>query len=76
MERFKSLHKIVDSPIFVECRRMGPFTDRIKDDGVVLDIMIHDIDIILNLIQSKVRQNPCIRGFGFFYKRRSCKCTA
>ena len=58
VERFngavQELHKIVDSPVFVECRRMGPFTDRIKDDGVVLDIMIHDIDIILNLIQSKV----------------------
>ena len=58
VERFngavQELHKIVDSPIFVECKRMGPFTDRIKDDGVVLDIMIHDIDIILNLIQSRV----------------------
>lgn len=58
VERFngavQELHKIVESPIFVECKRMGPFTDRIKDDGVVLDIMIHDIDIILNLIQSKV----------------------
>ncbi|MBT5470289.1 MAG: Gfo/Idh/MocA family oxidoreductase [Nitrospina sp.] len=58
VERFngavQELHKIVDSPIFVECKRMGPFTNRIKDDGVVLDIMIHDIDIILNLIQSKV----------------------
>ncbi|HIJ49879.1 MAG TPA: Gfo/Idh/MocA family oxidoreductase [Nitrospinae bacterium] len=58
VERFngavQELHKIVDSPIFVECKRMGPFTDRIKDDGVVLDIMIHDIDIILNLIKSKV----------------------
>ena len=58
VERFngavQELHKIVKSPIFVECKRMGPFTDRIKDDGVVLDIMIHDIDIILNLIQSKV----------------------
>ena len=56
VERFngavQELHKIVDSPIFVECKRMGPFTDRIKDDGVVLDIMIHDIDIILNLIKS------------------------
>ena len=58
VERFngavQELHKIVKSPIFVECKRMGPFTNRIKDDGVVLDIMIHDIDIILNLIQSKV----------------------
>lgn len=58
VERFngavQELHKIVDSPVFVECKRTGPFTDRIKDDGVVLDIMIHDIDIILNLIQSRV----------------------
>ncbi len=58
VERFngavQELHKIVESPIFVECKRMGPFTNRIKDDGVVLDIMIHDIDIILNLIHSKV----------------------
>ena len=58
VERFngavQELHKIVKSPIFVECKRMGPFSNRIKDDGVVLDIMIHDIDIILNLIKSKV----------------------
>ena len=58
VERFngavQELHKIVESPIFVECKRMGPFSNRIKDDGVVLDIMIHDIDIILNLIKSKV----------------------
>jgi predicted dehydrogenase len=58
VERFngavQELHKIVETPLFVECKRMGPFTERIKDDGVVLDIMIHDIDIILNLIKSKV----------------------
>ena len=58
VERFngavQELHKIVEAPIFVECKRMGPFSNRIKDDGVVLDIMIHDIDIILNLIKSKV----------------------
>ena len=58
VERFngavQEINKIVSDPIFVECRRMGPFTNRIKDDGVVLDIMIHDIDIVLNLIKSKV----------------------
>ncbi len=58
VERFngavQELHKIVETPLFVECKRMGPFTERIKDDGVILDIMIHDIDIILNLIKSKV----------------------
>ena len=60
VERFngavQELHKIVTYPIFVESRRMGPFAQRIRDDGVVLDIMIHDIDIVLNLINSKVME--------------------
>ena len=58
VERFngavQELFKIVKDPIYLECRRMGPFADRMKDDGVVLDIMIHDIDIVLSLIQSDV----------------------
>ncbi len=58
VERFngavQELTKIVHEPIFVECRRTSPFPERIRDDGVVLDIMIHDIDIVLNLIRSKV----------------------
>jgi predicted dehydrogenase len=58
VERFngavQELFKIVQNPIFVECRRMGPFASRMKDDGVVLDVMIHDIDIVLSLVQSEV----------------------
>jgi len=58
VERFngavQELHKLVDDPILVDCKRMGPFVERMKDDSVVMDIMIHDIDIILNLIDSKV----------------------
>jgi predicted dehydrogenase len=58
VERFngavQELHKLVEDPILVECKRMGPFVERMKDDSVVLDTMIHDIDIILNLIDSKV----------------------
>jgi len=58
IERFngavQELHKIVVDPVYVECKRMSSYTERIKDDGVVLDVMIHDIDIILNLIKSKV----------------------
>jgi predicted dehydrogenase len=72
VERFngavQELHKIVDAPIFVECRRMGPFTNRIKDDGVVLDMMIHDIDIILNLINSKV-VNTHVLGASVFSEK-------
>ena len=60
IERFngavQELHKIVVDPVYVEGKRMSSFTERIKDDGVVLDVMIHDIDIILNLIKSKVTE--------------------
>ncbi len=59
VERFNGavheLKKIVDSPLFVECRRLGPYDSRIQDDGVIMDLMIHDIDIILNLVNSRVK---------------------
>lgn len=59
VERFngavQELKKIVDNPLFIESRRLGPYDPRIQDDGVVMDLMIHDIDIILNLLNSKVR---------------------
>ncbi|MBI5183332.1 MAG: Gfo/Idh/MocA family oxidoreductase [Nitrospinae bacterium] len=58
VERFngavQELKKIVKDPILIESRRMGPFDSRIQDDGVVMDMMIHDIDIILNLVDSEV----------------------
>lgn len=58
VERFngavQELKKVVVDPIFIESRRLGPYDSRIKDDGVVLDLMIHDIDIILNLVESPV----------------------
>lgn len=60
VERFngavQELKKIVEQPIFIESRRLGPFEPRIKDEGVVLDLMIHDLDIILHLVNSKVIQ--------------------
>jgi predicted dehydrogenase len=60
IERFNAavqeMHKIVTEPIFIESKRMSPFPQRIQGDGVVLDIMIHDIDIVLNLVQSPVNK--------------------
>jgi predicted dehydrogenase len=59
VERFngavQELKNIVRDPILIECRRMGPFQSRVKDDGVVLDLMIHDLDIVLNLVGSRVQ---------------------
>ena len=59
VERFngavQELRKIVKDPLMLESRRMGPFTNRNVKDGVILDLMIHDLDIILNLVKSRVR---------------------
>jgi len=72
VERFngavQELSKIVTQPIFLESKRMSPFTDRIKDDGVVLDLMIHDIDIVLNIVRSKVKRIGVI-GTSVFTKK-------
>lgn len=60
VERFNGaileLGKIVDQPMLIESRRLAPYNARIKDVGVVLDMMIHDIDIVLNLVKSKVTE--------------------
>jgi predicted dehydrogenase len=42
------------APLYVECDRISPFTFRSLDIGVVLDLMIHDLDILLDLIPSEV----------------------
>jgi predicted dehydrogenase len=41
-------------PKFIECERCGPFTGRSMDIGVVLDLMIHDLDVLLALTKSSV----------------------
>ncbi len=58
VERFngavQQLKKIIMNPLYIDARRMGPYDPRVSDVGVVLDLMIHDIDILLNLIDDKV----------------------
>src|SRR5262249_31938583 len=56
VERFngavQELRKIVDRPILVESRRLGPFVPRVRKDTVLMDLMIHDLDIVLALVDS------------------------
>ncbi|MCX5656861.1 MAG: Gfo/Idh/MocA family oxidoreductase [Candidatus Omnitrophica bacterium] len=63
-ERFnpvlKAIADIPGTPRFIECHRLGQFSPRVKDIGVVLDLMIHDIDIILTLIRSKIKSLDAI----------------
>lgn len=41
-------------PLFIECHRLAPFKPRGVDVDVVLDLMIHDLDVILSLVKSEV----------------------
>jgi len=53
---FSATQKLIQDPKFIECHRLSPFPNRSLDVGVVLDIMIHDIDIILGLVNSQVKK--------------------
>ncbi|MFA5074894.1 MAG: Gfo/Idh/MocA family oxidoreductase [Candidatus Babeliales bacterium] len=59
VERFngavQELKKIIQDPYLIECHRMGPFIQRVQNDSVIMDLMIHDIDILLNLVNSQVK---------------------
>jgi len=52
----QELTKIVERPILIESRRLGPFAPRVQKDSVVMDLMIHDLDIVLNLVDSPPRR--------------------
>ena len=59
LERFnpaiRALDGIVREPRFIECHRLAPFTERGTDVDVVLDLMIHDLDVILSIMPSPLR---------------------
>jgi predicted dehydrogenase len=59
IERFNSvmigIEQQVQQPLFLESTRLAPFSLRATDVSVILDLMIHDIDIILDLIDSPVK---------------------
>jgi predicted dehydrogenase len=53
---FLSLSDTKVSPMFIEAHRLATFNPRGTDVSVVLDLMIHDIDLILHLVQSDIKQ--------------------
>ena len=65
LERFnpalRSLTGILTAPRFITCNRVAPFVERGTDVDVVRDLMIHDLDVILSLVQSPVTS---IEAFG------------
>lgn len=53
---FKAVADKIDNPMFIEAHRLAEFNPRGTDVPVVLDLMIHDIDAILSVVKSKVKQ--------------------
>ena len=52
---FTAVKDQLDSPMFIEAHRLAEFNPRGTDVPVVLDLMIHDIDVILSVVKSKVK---------------------
>ncbi len=67
IERFnpaiRAIKNLIKSPRFIECHRLGPYDPRIADVGVTLDLMIHDIDIVLDLVRSPIRHVDAAGAF-------------
>lgn len=53
---FTAVKDVIDTPMFIETHRLAEFNPRGTDVPVVLDLMIHDIDIILSVVKSEVKK--------------------
>jgi predicted dehydrogenase len=51
---------VVHNPLFLECHRLSPFQPRGTDVDVILDLMIHDIDLALKFVDSEVKSISAI----------------
>ncbi len=58
LERFNPaivhLRTMLHAPRFIECHRLAPFSERGTDVDVILDLMVHDLDVILTLVTGEV----------------------
>jgi predicted dehydrogenase len=65
LERFnpavRATASLITQPMFFEVHRLSVFTPRSLDVDVILDLMIHDLDVVLSLVQSRVKE---IRAVG------------
>ena len=52
---FKAIKQHIEHPMFIEAHRLAEFNPRGTDVPVVLDLMIHDLDVILSVVKSKVK---------------------
>ena len=63
LERFNpaalALEPVLSDPRFIDSSRLAPFKPRATDVSVLLDLMIHDVDLILSLVDSEVDSVDC-----------------
>jgi predicted dehydrogenase len=59
IERFNpaiaALHTVMEHPLFIESHRLHPFFERGTDVDVILDLMVHDLDILIHFVRSPVK---------------------
>ena len=64
IERFSgarlALHDVISEPMFVDCQRVAPFKARGSDINVILDMMIHDLDFVLDVVKAPIRDIDAI----------------
>ncbi|MDR2122878.1 MAG: Gfo/Idh/MocA family oxidoreductase [Flavobacteriaceae bacterium] len=53
---FKACNSFIADPLFLEIHRLAEFNPRGTDVSVVLDLMIHDLDIVLSIIKSEIKE--------------------
>lgn len=53
---YLAIKKAIKNPLFIECHRLNPYPNRSLDISVVLDLMIHDLDIILDLVRDEIKK--------------------
>lgn len=51
----------IDRPRFIEVNRLGPYDPRVAHIGVIMDLMIHDLDIVMSLVHSRLQS---VESFG------------
>jgi len=66
LERFnpglRRLSRELTDPMFIECHRLACFQPRGSEVDVILDLMIHDIDLVLSLVPSEIREVRAVGG--------------
>ncbi|HOV89477.1 MAG TPA: Gfo/Idh/MocA family oxidoreductase [Syntrophorhabdaceae bacterium] len=72
LERFNPAFRMavdfIKKPLMIESRRTGPYTGRSTDIDVVMDLMIHDIDLMLCIVDKRVKKVMDASGLKFINK--------